>query len=111
MTFLSSSYGIIMYHAINKPGNRNNVVDGLNTTNKHCLKGEMELIGKLGSTNTTNIGMLTSASKMSPLNLQINVYIFSIINKYLMHSKLAQKYKRENHYSNIKQVYKIFKLI
>ena len=32
MTVLSSSYGIIMARAINAPGHRNNVVDGINAT-------------------------------------------------------------------------------
>ena len=63
MTVLSSSYGIIMDHAINAPCHGNNVVDGLNATDKNYLKGRMELIGKLASNNTTNIGMLPSASK------------------------------------------------
>ena len=35
MTVLSSSYDIIMDRAINVPGHGNNVVDGLNTTEKH----------------------------------------------------------------------------
>ena len=63
MTMLSSSYGIITDHAINAPGHGNNVVDGLNATEKRYLKGEMELIGKLASKDTTNIGILPSSSK------------------------------------------------
>ena len=47
--------------------------------------------------------------KTYPLNVQINVYIFSIINKGLMDSKVAQKYKIDNHYSNINHVYTMFK--
>ena len=39
MTVLSSSYGIIMDHAMNPPGHGKNVVDGLNATDKHYLKG------------------------------------------------------------------------
>ena len=39
ITVLSSSYGVIMDHAINAPGHGNNVVDGLNATDKHYLKG------------------------------------------------------------------------
>ena len=50
MTVLSYSYGIIVYHAINAPGYVNNVVDGLNATDKLYLKEHMELIGKLAST-------------------------------------------------------------
>ena len=63
MTVLSSSYGIIMDRAINAPGHGNNVVDALNATEKRYLKGEMELMGKLASNYTTNVGMIPSASK------------------------------------------------
>ena len=63
ITVLSSSYGIITDHAINSPGNGNNVVDGLNATEKRYLKVKMELIGKLRSKYTSNIGMLPSALK------------------------------------------------
>ena len=38
MTVLSSSYVIIMDLAINAPGHENNVVDGLNATDKRYLK-------------------------------------------------------------------------
>ena len=63
MTLLSSSYGIIMDFTINAIIHGNNVVDGLNATNKHYLKGKMELMGKLESKDNTNIKMLPSASK------------------------------------------------
>ena len=63
MTVLSSSYVIIMDCAMNTPGHGRNVVDGLNATDNHYLKGEMKLMGKLASNDTTNIGMLPSASK------------------------------------------------
>ena len=63
MTVLSSSYGIIMDRAMNAPGHGKNVVDGLNATEKHYLKGGKELMVKLASNNTTNIEMLPSASK------------------------------------------------
>ena len=49
MNVLSSSYGIIMYHAINEPGNGINVVDVLNAAEKPYFKEQMELIGKLSS--------------------------------------------------------------
>ena len=88
---LSYSYVIIMNYVTNAPGHRNNVVDWLNTMDEHFLKGKMELIGKLASNNATNIGMLSNLSKMSPLNLHINVYIFSIKKKYWMGSKVAKK--------------------
>ena len=52
-----------MDYVINTPGHGKNVVDGLDETDKHYLKGEMELIGKLARKNTTNIGMLPGASK------------------------------------------------
>ena len=41
MTVLSSSYGIIMYHAINAPGHGKNLVGGLNAMYKCYLKEEM----------------------------------------------------------------------
>ena len=53
----------MIYRAINALGHGNNVVDGINATDKNYLKEKMELICKLGSKNTTKIGMLTSASK------------------------------------------------
>ena len=62
MTLLSSSHGIITDRRTNAPYHGNNVVDGPNETNKHYLKKKMKLIGKLGSNNTTNIGMIPTAS-------------------------------------------------
>ena len=82
MTVLSSSYGIIMDLTINALGHGNNSVYELNATEKPYLKGEMEIVGKLASNDATNIGILHSASNMSPLNLQIYFSIFSIIKKY-----------------------------
>ena len=38
VTVLSSSYGIIMDRGINSPHRGNNVVDGLNATDKRYLK-------------------------------------------------------------------------
>ena len=63
MTFLSSLYGIIIDRSINSPGHGKNVVDGINDTDKLYLKKKMELLGKLASNDTSNIGMLCSASK------------------------------------------------
>ena len=63
INLLSSSYGIIIYRAIDAPSHGNNVVDGLNATYKRYLKGGMGIIGKLGSNDTSNILMLPSASK------------------------------------------------
>ena len=66
---MSSSYGIIIDLAINAPGHGNNALYGLNATEKSHLKGEMELMGKLSSNDTTNIGMLPSASKYVSINV------------------------------------------
>ena len=63
MSVLSSSHGIIIYRAIHAPGHGNNVADILNATEKRYLKGEMGIIGELGSNNTTKIGMIPSALK------------------------------------------------
>ena len=38
MTVLSSIYGIIIYCAINAPGNRNKVLDVINATDKFSRK-------------------------------------------------------------------------
>ena len=63
MTALSSSYCIIMDHAINAPGNGNIVVGGTNATDKNYLREKMELIGKLASNDTSMIGIIPSSSK------------------------------------------------
>ena len=60
-TLLSYPYGIIMYLAINLPGCVNNVIDGLNATDKPYLKKEMEPIGKLLSDDNTTIGIIRNA--------------------------------------------------
>ena len=52
-----------MDRAINAPGHRNNIVDEINAMVKRYLKGKMELIGKLVSKATTNIGIIFSSSK------------------------------------------------
>ena len=41
MTVLSSSNGIIMHRAINAPSHGNNVVDGINATEKRYLDEQM----------------------------------------------------------------------
>ena len=46
MTVLSYLYGIVMDCEINAPGNEKNVFDGLNSTEKRCLNGKMELLVK-----------------------------------------------------------------
>ena len=53
--------------AINAPIHGNIVVDWLNATDKCYVKGEIEVIGKLASVDTLNIGILTSASKDLPI--------------------------------------------
>ena len=63
MTVLSSSYGIIMDREINATGHVNNFFDGLNATEKRFLREQMEIIGKLATKDTPNIGMLPSDSK------------------------------------------------
>ena len=73
MTVISSSYVIIMDSAVNAPGHRNNVFDGLNSTAKMFLKEQIELIGKLISNDKLSIGIIPSASNMSPLDLRTNV--------------------------------------
>ena len=52
-----------MDHAINAPGHGDNIVDGLNATDKNYLREQMELIGKLSSNYTSNIVMMISDSK------------------------------------------------
>ena len=63
MTVLSSPYVIIMDSAINSPFHGKNFVGGINPMYKRYMEGEMELIGKLGSNDTSRIGMLPSHSK------------------------------------------------
>ena len=63
MNMLSSSYVIIMDHTINAPVHGNNVVHGINAMEKRYFRGEMEIIGKLGSNDTTKIGIISCVSK------------------------------------------------
>ena len=51
---------MIMDHEINSPGNVKNVVDGFNATDKHFLKGKMELLGKLTINGTSNTRIIPS---------------------------------------------------
>ena len=57
-----------MDHEINALCHGNNVLDRFNATDKSNLKGETELMGKLASKDTTNIGILPSASKYVSIN-------------------------------------------
>ena len=52
MIVLSSSYGIIIDRKITSPGHVNNSVYGINATDKHYLKEQMQLVGKLISNDT-----------------------------------------------------------
>ena len=63
MAVLSSSYVIIMDSAVNTPGHEKNFVYELNATYTFNLKGKTGLFCKLAINNTSNIGMLLSASK------------------------------------------------
>ena len=47
----------------NAPGHGNNIVEGINTMDKHYLKENMVLIFKLGINDTSNIGIIPSSSK------------------------------------------------
>ena len=63
MNVLSSLYGIIMDSAIYAPIHGNNVVYGINATDKIHLNWHTDIFGKIASNQTQNIGMLASASK------------------------------------------------
>ena len=63
ITVLSSSYFIIMDRKINSAGHGKNVVDRLNSVENIYLKKYMEIIGKLVSNDTSNIGILPCTSK------------------------------------------------
>ena len=78
MTVLSYSYSIITDRAINAQGHGNNIFDELNATEKKYLKEIMELIGKLEIHDTSNIGMLTSASK--DVSLKFSYQCIHILN-------------------------------
>ena len=82
ITVLSSSYGIIMDRAINALVHVNIFVDGINETDKLYLKEQMKLIGNLANNDTSNIGIISSASK----------YIFIKISEQCIHI-LNDKYK------------------
>ena len=68
ITVLSYLYVIIMYYAINASGNRNNVFDGLDGTDKCYLKEHIELLVKLASDDTSKIGIHPIASKDVSIN-------------------------------------------
>ena len=59
-----------MARGINAPDHGKNIVDGLNTKEKCYFNEQMELIDKLVSNNTSNIGMLPIASKDVPIKFE-----------------------------------------
>ena len=65
-----------MYLAINTPVHENNVVDGINATDKHHLREQMELLGKLLSNDTSKLECLLLFENISPLDFQKNVNTF-----------------------------------
>ena len=110
MTVLLSSYVIIRYPIINAIGHVRIVVDGLNATEKCYFTGEMELIRKLVSNNTTHIEILPSVSKDASVKF-VDQFIHILNNKERLNEiKGITKCKRENHFSNINGVYKMFKV-
>ena len=107
ITVLSYSYGIIMDSEINAQGHGKNVFDGLNTTEKRYLKGKKELIGKLASNYTKNIGMIPSASKDVSIKF-VDQYI-NIPNNKEIFNGLKGRTKKKNHNANINHVLTMFK--
>ena len=55
-------YGIITDFSINVPVSGDNVVDGINATEKRHLKEQMKLLRKLASNDTSRVLMITSTS-------------------------------------------------
>ena len=78
MTVLSYLYGIIMYCTINAPGNGNNVVDVINAADKLFLKVKRNFLVNYQVTTHQILELFPVHQKMSPLNLQNNVYTLSI---------------------------------
>ena len=81
---------------------------GFNSTDKIYFKGEMEFLDKLTNDNTSNIGMISSASKQIWLIFQKSVYTFLLIIIGWMDSKVASEWKRENLYLNFNPVNELF---
>ena len=90
-----------MNSGINAPSHGKNVVNGLNTNGKRCLKEQMELIVKLLNNDASNIGMILCALK--------DVSIKCLDKCIPMESNVAQKFKIENNYSNINNIYTLIK--
>ena len=73
----------------------------MKATEKRYLKKKLDLIGRLGSNNTTKIGMLPSASKYVLIKFA-NQCLHNINSKEILNGlKGSSKFKRENNYSNI----------
>ena len=68
----------------------------------------MELMGKLASNDTKNIGMLPSASKYVSINFADQCLHILNNNEILNWLKGSSKCKKDNHNSNIKHVYTMF---
>ena len=79
ITALSSSYGIIMDLATNTPGHGNNIVDGLNATDKRYLTGKWNLLVNKRVTRYQRLECFPVLQKMPPLHLENNIYTSSII--------------------------------
>ena len=79
MTVLSPLFGISMDRGINEPGNKKNVVDGINATENSNLKEKMELVGNLKLTTHQILEFFHAPKKMVPSILYYNVYILSPI--------------------------------
>ena len=84
-----------MDHKIHVKCHGNNVVDGINATDKHYLKDKMEPIGKLGSINTSKIGIILSVSK--DVSVKITDQWLHVINnkEYLNGLKFITKTKKK----------------
>ena len=101
-----------MDREINAPGHGKNVFDGLNATNKNCLKGKMEPIGKLARNDTSKIEILPRASKYVSIK-SIDQYIHIINNKDRLNglkgcTKMQKReylFKYQSHLYNIQSNY------
>ena len=93
MNLLSYLYGIIIDCTINSSVHVHNVVDGLNATDKHYLKEQMELLGKSASNDTSNIRMLSSASNNVSIDFEEQCLKIITNNDRLNGLKCRKKYK------------------
>ena len=94
MTVLLTSYGIIIYRAMNAQGHGNNVVNEINATDKLYLSKQVELVGKLAKNNTSNIGRLLSASK--DVSVKFTDHCINILNNEEILNRLRDSTKIEN---------------